>query len=154
MKHWCLQLLVKDSISPVSSLREGRHTCMQHKNVYMFACLHKYVCRGQRLTLDVLLNLSPHCFFLRQGLSLNLEFNDSARLAGQEAWRSSCLCLRDTRITGTHLLQLCMYMDAGDQNPSLMLCDQHFTHWTVSLAFSPQSVTRCEYICDYFLFAE
>lgn len=151
MKHWCLQLLVKDSISPVSSLREGRRTCMQHKNVHV--CTSMCVeARGWRwMSFSISLHI---VFFLRQGLSLNLEFNDSARLAGQEAWRFYCLCLHDTRITGTHLLQLCMYMDAGDQNPSLMLCDQHFTHWTVSLAFSPQSVTRCEYICDYFLFAE
>jgi hypothetical protein len=59
-----------------------------HMFMYVSICLwmyvHIYACEiiGQRLTLGAFLNhLAP--YFLRQGLSLNLELSDLARLAGQ-----------------------------------------------------------------------
>lgn len=59
---------------------------------YFYVCVHVCVlaCEGQTLTLGVFLSDSPP-YFLRQGISLNTEFTDSARMAGHELQGPFCL---------------------------------------------------------------
>ena len=69
------------------------------------ACAHIYVCiRIWRLAVnpDVFHDNSSLFLFLRQGLSLNLNLNDVARLAGYRAPGIHCLHLFSVGITGVY----------------------------------------------------
>lgn len=97
------------------------------------ACIHACLWRP-KLYVEFLLQLhSP--VFLRQGLSLNLELANWARLAGQQPWGSSC----------RHPLVLGLQASAApdvlfgcwcSKLRSFCLCSKHVADWAV---FSPRT---------------
>jgi hypothetical protein len=75
--------------------------CVLRVHMCMNLCMRSvsvHSCQSQRLTSDVFLYHSHLYFILRQGLSVNLELIDSARLTGQRTQASACLCLPGLRL--------------------------------------------------------
>lgn len=66
--------------------------------------------------------------FLRQGLLLNLELTDPARLAGQKPYEMACLCLWN----GVLGLVCGVYSMLEIQTQVLCLYSKHFTRWDIS----------------------
>lgn len=86
--------------------------------VYLFfVCVHLHICVCDMFIL-VHVYIALFCYsppqFLRQRLSLNLEFIILARLAGSEPLNSGHLCLSQCWGLQMHTTQHGFYMDAGD----------------------------------------
>lgn len=80
--------------------------------LFVHVCLSSYDwSEYQRSMLGVFLNHSPP-YFLRQDLSLKLELNDSARVAGQQTQGQPCLHIPNSEITHC---RPSFYVSAGNQ---------------------------------------
>lgn len=111
-------------------------TCMYaYVVVYVHLCVHTcmYACGSQRQMLSI---RTFYCFLhllLRQGLSLNLEFTNVARLSAQQApGRLPSLPLV-TRITTTHYHNQCFLWVLGIQTQILRPAQQAF-FWLLHLS--------------------
>lgn len=85
-----------------------------------YVCMHALTCGadGQKCLMS---SSVLHIIFLRQCVSLNLEFTNPSRLA-RPAKGPSCFCLPSPEISGIHHIQLFMYV-VGIQIQVLMhLC--------------------------------
>lgn len=81
-------------------LKNEEHIILDSVHTYYFyawasICVYLCVCRCAHTCAYVCVEARDLCltyfspYFLRQGLSLNLEFVDSARLAGKQVWGGS-----------------------------------------------------------------
>lgn len=100
--------------------------------VYVFLCV--YVCAHS--TLSIFLNLSPP-YFVKHGFSLNLEFTDSAWLAGQQTPGSFSSPYPSTGITGA-----CFSKQEWSKLKSL-----YFWASTLPTKPSPATLSRVSELC-------
>lgn len=75
-------------------------------------------------------------WFLRQGLSLNLELTDSTRWTGQQASKALCLHLPSTRNTSAYGVHWVFHMGTGDRNSGPHAFGQQEFGW-LSHVFCP-----------------
>lgn len=95
-------------------------------------CLGSHACEGQRRNSGTLLGSCP--LFWRQRLSLTWNFSSPLVWPASKPWRSTCLCLLRTRVTGAcHYVisLLCKMWVWGLKPQSPWLFSRYFTSPTV-----------------------